>query len=452
MPGPVLSVEELTLRAVGKRVLADASFNLPSVGMTALMGPVGAGKSTLLKWLGARADPEIYSAEYTRAVYFHAPLSRRNHPPLYAQRQAQSLKQMMMLFSVHLSANPPLICIDEATADLPANESARIMERLAIMAQSRAIIVVTHNQIEAQQFSDNIMLLAGGRLEEFTPTRQFFSDPQSDAGRQFVGSGWVTTAGVDTPNHHLSHDLRRLPFEVGVKTIGAAGRLRSIIPGQIYVLECPDDNSSLAEDVEAIKLVGIDRFAASPQTSKATTETFKKAGILSVEGSHEYADESLLANLGRCKSVQQQLKAGHSVVFPSVGKDAKVSHAVARQLIFSGVTADKAARIAAELRGMDALDVLEEQDLWDFELASDLECDDVDPSFAKLEQPEIRWIDAQVPRSRSAMDNTATPPGEACGLAKRDSRNRSTSSVEATGGRQVSVSAMPSSNALKKQI
>ncbi|MEL6206337.1 MAG: ABC transporter ATP-binding protein, partial [Pseudomonadota bacterium] len=258
MAGPILNVEGLTLRAQGKLVLSDQSFSLPPTGLTALMGPVGTGKSTLLKWLCRRADPKIYSAEVERADYFFAPLGPRNHPLLYGQKQAQSFEQMMMHFSVHLSSNPALICIDEATADLTPKDSERVMERLATMAQSRALLVVSHNQHHMRSYSDHVMLLAGGCVQEFTPTPEFFEAPRSDAGRQFVGSGWVVMAGVDTPSHHLSHDLRTLPFEVAVQAAGANGRLQEIVKGKLYTYALPHDMREPQAEAAALANAGID--------------------------------------------------------------------------------------------------------------------------------------------------------------------------------------------------
>ncbi|PIE08258.1 MAG: hypothetical protein CSA74_03530 [Rhodobacterales bacterium] len=392
MADPILIVEGLTLRAADKLVLKDASFSLPPIGITALMGPVGTGKSTLLKWLCGKADPEIYKAECARADYFRAPVSRQNRPSLYGQNQAHTLEQLMMMISLQLADNPPLMCVDEATAETTEADAARIMERLSILAQSRAILMITHNQEQARLYSDYVMLLAGGRVAEFSPTAQFFEDPQTDAGRQFVGSGWVTTAGVDTPNHHLSNDLRTLPFEMAVSPVGAQGRLQAVVDGRVYLLTGSGDLETLAGDVADLASRNIGCVIAPAQADMAEVEIFAQNGMVTVLPGNDGSESSLSDDMARCKAVNDWLDGDRPVVFYSLGQEPETIRALALQLIYLGMPADKVALLAAELRGVEALDMLEEQELWDFELARDLESDGVSASSDESEGQAILWV------------------------------------------------------------
>jgi ABC-type branched-subunit amino acid transport system ATPase component len=408
MTRPILEVEGLTLRVQGKLVLKDLDFALPATGITALMGPVGTGKSTLIKWLCAKADPEIYSSEVRRAEYFYAPLSRRNRPLLYGQKLAQTFEQMMMHFSVLLSSNPPLICVDEPTAEMSAAESERVMERLAMIARSRALLLISHNQAQVHDYADSVMLLAGGRLQEITPTRQFFDAPQSIAGQQFVGSGWAVTAGVETPAHHLSHDLRALPFEIAVEPVGADGRLRSVCPGKIFVYDLPADLGALPGDADAFSAVGIDALICAERDISSVADTLACMGVTSIRLPDVEADAAFSAARARCRALQARLEAGGTLTFLRIGRGSVATQAIALQLVFMGVPADKVACIAATLQGDATLPPEAEQELWDFELARDLESDGVDPQGFRIDAPDISWIENQVPRSR-AKDPASAP-------------------------------------------
>lgn len=368
MPEPILIVEDLSLWAAGKLVLKQATFNVSATGITALMGPVGTGKSTLLKWLCAKADPAAYRAEYARADYNGAPLVLQNAPPLYGQKQGHSIDQMMEALAAHLVENPSLICVDEATAGHSAEARAQIMAHLAHLAQSRAVLMITHNQEEARLYSSHVMLLAGGRLQEFTPTARFFEHPQTDAGQQFIRSGGVTMAGVETPGHHLCHTLRDVPFDLTVSEIGGGGRFCSIAEGRLFMLDAGADGAPVSEDVQRLQAAGVTCVVLSGDTMKAATASaFSKAGFAVL---FDPGDP-----LRRGREIQRQLTARGPVAFYHMGQDPAVSQMIGQALISLSVPASKAAEVSGALRGLAALDPLEEQALWDFELALAVELD-----------------------------------------------------------------------------
>lgn len=408
MNSAILDVEGLTLRAAGKLVLKDLSFRLPPTGMVALMGPVGTGKSSLLKWLCARADPAVYSAEVTRTEYFRAPLTRRNRPLLFAQRQALKLDQMMMRLNVLLDSNPALICVDEPTAELMPKESDALMNRLAVVAQSRAVLVISHNQREMQDYSDQVMLLAGGRLQEITPTRQFFETPTTEAGRQFVGSGWVVGAGVDTPTHHLNSDLRPMPFVPEVRMVGAEGRLTSIAEGKLYVLDLPTSAAEVHSIPGALAAHGIATLVPT-RAAAATAAELALSGPTVIPLPDEGAEPDLAASRRFAGVLNARMEAGGALAFLSAAGDPEVARVVAFQLVMMGISADKAAQVAARLLGRDCLEPEAEQAIWDFELAGDLESDGVDPQAFRVESPDIAWIEAQSARPRAASTSAEEP-------------------------------------------
>ncbi|MDX8354921.1 ABC transporter ATP-binding protein [Cognatiyoonia sp. IB215182] len=387
MPDPILSIADLNLRAADKRILADVAFSLPPVGMTALMGPVGSGKSTLLKWLTRNAAPHVYDATWSLATYQGRPIDEGNAPLLYAQLQAQPLDALMVSLEKLCAADPSLLCVDEPTAHMSRADANIVMKYLHRVAQDRAVLLVTHHQEDARTYADQVMLLAGGRMHELTPTAQFFCDPQTDIGRQFLGSGSAMTIGLDTPEHHVRPDLRQPNFATDVSSASADDRLRMIVDSQLYMLDVGDDPDRAAHALRAaglntmITMGDMDSALVGPDMICLTAAQDERA---------------------TCQMVDAQIAEGRPVVFLRNGDAAAAPRAIARQLIFMGLGAYRAAKVAARLQDVPYLSPEDEQHLWDFELVCELAKDGIDPAAAEIDPPRITWSADVVARPRAA--------------------------------------------------
>lgn len=390
MSDPILNVADLTLRISGKRILADVSFCLPSLGMTALMGPVGSGKSTLLKCLTRNAPADIYDATCSLAVYADRTIDDKHAPVLYAQRQAQPRDELMARLEALCAGDPALICVDEPTAHLSRADANVVMGYLDKVAQDRAVLLVTHHQEDAKDHADQVMLLAGGRLQECTPTAQFFAAPQTDIGRQFLGSGSAATIGLDTPDHHVHPDLRQPDFDASVRSAGASDRLHAIVDGQLYLLDVTDAPGSLESGFEVLSAAGLTTLIDLGDMGDIVPQT----GVTCLA-----TPEDMLA---QCRMISAQIAAGEPVVFVRMGASIRAPRAIAMQLIFMGLSAYRAAKIASELRGLPVLDPDEEHALWDFELACALATDGIDPKEAQADPAQITWGPDVVARPRAA--------------------------------------------------
>jgi ABC-type phosphate transport system ATPase subunit len=410
MRQPALSIKGLTLRAGGKLVLKDLDLALPPTGMTALMGPVGAGKSSLVKWICGRADPDFYTADVRHAVYFHAPLNYRNRPSLYGQRQSQTIDQMMLHISVLLSSNPPVLCVDEPTADLSPEDSARLLQRLAIVAQGRAVLIVSHNQAEMQRYSDHVALLAGGQIKETTPTQEFFDHPRTTEGQQFLGSGWVATAGLNTPADHLTTDLRAKPFDLTIRPVGADGRLREIVPGKLFVYRAPDDPAIVAKDITDLRKKSLGRLVCTNAAPVRAKALLAAAGLPAVRLPAFKAGSDFSSVRADCQAIRVELDRDKPLTFLTDGQDPGVVRAIGLLLISMGFSADHAARAAAEVARLPALDPALEQEFWDFELSSDLDRDGVDPHAFRVKATRISYDAVSKAAPRQVSGKTPQRP------------------------------------------
>lgn len=240
-------------------ILAEVDFALPVTGVTALLGPAGTGKSTLLRTLAGLndinprfrswgrvqcADQPLNSDNRPKLVQQHARLMRANtldaliemarqreqRAPLqwreWVTEQLQKYgfaelihvldKPTMELSSVQQRAvailreawaSPAVLMVDEPTADLDGYEAFLLLDVLKQVGQHSTVLLVTHQQQHAQAVAQQMLLLAGGRIQEARPMAEFMQRPDSAAGQQFVRTGSCHVPMPGTPVHELADDV-----------------------------------------------------------------------------------------------------------------------------------------------------------------------------------------------------------------------------------------------------
>jgi atypical dual specificity phosphatase len=230
-------------------VLSAVTLSVPERGATVLLGPGGTGKSTLLRTIAGfnAANPSLRS--WGEADYIGAPLGTGELPALVSQsarlmmasvfdnvvhnlperniltplQQRDLVKRLLthgglgalterldervvklpLAQQRHLAilrlaaAGPKLLCLDEPTTGLNDAESEVLLDYIRRETEHRAILIVLHNQEQARALGGVTALLAGGIIQEATPTPEFFATPQTPAAREFVRNG---NCSVPTPD------------------------------------------------------------------------------------------------------------------------------------------------------------------------------------------------------------------------------------------------------------
>lgn len=222
-----LCVRDLVLRYGGSTILDGVSLDLGPSGCTMVLGPNGSGKSLLLKLLHGLVEPTAGHVLWGRqapgqvtarqALVFQTPvLLRRSvagnldfvlkargkpadrrdalldhvglaHKAGQPARRLSGGEAQRLALARALATDPEVLFLDEPTASLdPASVLA--IERIVTEARQRGvrIVFVSHDIGQARRMADDVVFLHRGRIAEHATAAAFFTNPQSDAARDYL--------------------------------------------------------------------------------------------------------------------------------------------------------------------------------------------------------------------------------------------------------------------------
>jgi sulfate transport system ATP-binding protein len=223
--------------------LDDVSVSLPTGQLTALLGPSGGGKSTLLRIIAGldSADAGTVTIEGTEAT--HLPPQKRNvgfvfqhyavfkhmtvaknvafgleirkrpkaeiaekvdellklvHLSQFAHRLPSQLsggQRQRMALARALAVEPSVLLLDEPFGALDAKVRKELRDWLRRLHDEVHVttVFVTHDQEEALEVSDEIVVINEGRVEQVGTPDQLYDEPANDFVMGFLGE--VTQLG-----------------------------------------------------------------------------------------------------------------------------------------------------------------------------------------------------------------------------------------------------------------
>lgn len=222
----------LTYAVRGRRLIDGIDLTLEQGPRTVVMGPNGAGKSLLLRLLHGLLTPSTGEVRWgsalpteavrrRQALVFQRPvllrrtvganlrfvLRLRRCPGTeraqrldrvlalagltdLVDRPARALssgEQQRLALARALILEPEVLLLDEPTASLDPAAVGEI-EALIEAAQGRAtkIVLVTHDVGQARRLADEVIFLHRGRLVEYTPAAEFFTQPHSAQAQAYL--------------------------------------------------------------------------------------------------------------------------------------------------------------------------------------------------------------------------------------------------------------------------
>jgi sulfate transport system ATP-binding protein len=248
--------------------LDDVSIEVESGSLTALLGPSGSGKSTLLRVIAGleRADAgDVYIsgreatalAPQKRGVGFvfqhYAPfkhmtvwdnvafgLSIRKRPKAEIAKRVDELIELVQLGGLGkrypsqlsggqrqrmalaraLAPEPEVLLLDEPFGALDARVRVELREWLLRLHHEMHVttIFVTHDQEEALELADSIVVMNKGRVEQVAPPRELYDQPANEFVMGFVGSvnklgeAWVRPHDIEL-RHEPNGSTREAQIE-----------------------------------------------------------------------------------------------------------------------------------------------------------------------------------------------------------------------------------------------
>jgi phosphate transport system ATP-binding protein len=243
-----LVAENLSAGFGKKRVLDEVSLEFKENAVTAIIGPSGCGKSTLIRclnrmhevtagaWVNGQVlldgenmyDPSVDPVAVRRKIgmVFQKPnpfptmsvfdnvaaglrLNGVSDRGLIAKKVEDNLRkaflwdeigdqisqsgaslsggqQQRLCIARALAVEPEVVLMDEPCSALDPIATAKIEELIISLKETYTVIVVTHNMQQAARISDLTGFLYLGKLIEYGPTRQIFSNPRSELTERYI--------------------------------------------------------------------------------------------------------------------------------------------------------------------------------------------------------------------------------------------------------------------------
>ncbi|BEP12975.1 TOBE-like domain-containing protein [Acidothermaceae bacterium B102] len=245
----------ITVRNVTKRfgdflALDNVSVDIPAGSLTALLGPSGGGKSTLLRIIAGLEQPDSGSVTIDGSDATTTPVQSRNvgfvfqhyaafkhmtvyknvafgleirkwpkdkvrarvtellelvHLEQFADRYPAQLsggQRQRMALARALAVEPGVLLLDEPFGALDAQvrqELRRWLRRLHDQVHVTTLFV-THDQEEALEVADSIVVIAGGTVQQVGPPDELYDAPANDFVMSFLGP--VTRLGGEVVRPH----------------------------------------------------------------------------------------------------------------------------------------------------------------------------------------------------------------------------------------------------------
>lgn len=234
-----LSIRNFSVFFGEKQILYDVTLEIPENRVTAIIGPSGCGKSTLLRSInrmndfyenfrvqgeilldgenvyGDSVDPVALRRRigmvfqrpnpFPKSIFENVAYGLRvqgwRNKKAIQERVEESLKaaalwdevkdrlhasafelsggqQQRLCIARAIAVEPEILLMDEPASALDPIATARIEELIKKLRERYTIVLVTHNMQEAARVSDYTAFLLMGRLIEFGPTAQIFTNPR----------------------------------------------------------------------------------------------------------------------------------------------------------------------------------------------------------------------------------------------------------------------------------
>jgi sulfate transport system ATP-binding protein len=290
-----IAVKNLTKRFGDFAAVDNVSFEVKQGQLLALLGPSGSGKSTILRIIAGLEEPDsgkVYLAgmEATSlpaqkrnvgfvfqhyALFKHMTVRKNIAFGLEVQRRPrreirERVEELLSLVKLEgygdrypsqlsggqrqrvalarsLAPKPKVLLLDEPFGALDAKVRQNLAAWLRELHREIQVtsIFVTHDQEEAIEISDGIVVLNRGRVEQIGEPEEIYDRPETKFVASFIGSANVIEAVVEDGKALAGATKFELPIGEDLEQSGEA-----------VILVRPED-VLLSRDLTGAKLVGV---------------------------------------------------------------------------------------------------------------------------------------------------------------------------------------------------
>jgi sulfate transport system ATP-binding protein len=271
--------------------LDDVSIEVRAGSLTALLGPSGSGKSTLLRVIAGLERPDSgsvfidgrnvtgrrpqdrgvgfvfqhYAAFKHMTVYDNVAfgMTIRKRPKAEIKPRVEELLALVQLSGLAkrypsqlsggqrqrmglaraLAVDPAVLLLDEPFGALDAQVRAELRVWLRRLHEEThtTTVIVTHDQEEAMDVADEVVVMNRGKVEQVAPPRDLYEQPANEFVMTFVGQAHrfdgslvrphdleVTLQPNGTTREAMVERIVHLGFEVRVELVGDDGERFSV--------------------------------------------------------------------------------------------------------------------------------------------------------------------------------------------------------------------------------
>jgi sulfate transport system ATP-binding protein len=268
-----ITVTDVTKRFRNFVALDDVSVEVPDGSLTTLLGPSGSGKSTLLRVIAGLEAPDTGSVRISDREATRLPPQKRNvgfvfqhyaafkHMTVaenvafglkirkrlkreiqervdellrlvqlegFAERYPSQLsggQRQRMALARALAIEPQVLLLDEPFGALDARVRKDLRDWLRRLHDEVHVttVLVTHDQEEAMEVSDRIVLMNHGRVEQVGTPTEIYDHPASEFAMGFIGE--VNRLG----------DRFIRPHDIGIRRSGQEPAVKGCIERVVHV-------------------------------------------------------------------------------------------------------------------------------------------------------------------------------------------------------------------------